>query len=180
MCKFWSSTDEVSKFIHQVHISLLKNNKRQLIWDCSTFENECEIWHLRLFHFSFSSLLSTIPPNPIFLLLFLPICSQGQTFAGLFLYIEPHKEVHTCVRVNFLVFLVVRLAQPKDLWTGGWGKLWNLVVCTWLTECVNIYQRSRCVSWCRTGDPGTQGCTAGKQLSQDCSQPVWSTSHCIT
>ena len=90
------------------------------------------MWDVRLFHFSFSSLLSIIPPNPIFFLLFfslfLPICSQGQTFSGpFFLYIEPHKEVHTCVLANFLVFLVVRLARPKDLWTGGWGKLWNLL-----------------------------------------------------
>lgn len=46
------------------------------------------------------------------------------------------------VRVNCLVLLLLRLAQSKHLWTGGWGKLWNLAVCTWLAKCVIIYRCS--------------------------------------
>lgn len=69
------------------------------------------MWDVRLFHFSFSSLLSTIPPNPIFFLLFfslfLPICSQGQTFSGPFFYILNHTKKFT------LVF-----------WPISWYSLW--------------------------------------------------------
>lgn len=42
-------------------------------------------------------------------------------------YISNHTEKFTRVLDNFLVFLALRLVQPKDLWTGGWGKLWNLL-----------------------------------------------------
>lgn len=64
------------------------------------------MWNLTFerFHFSFSSLLSTIPPNPIsFLLffpLFLPICSQGQTFSrsdllwAVFIYRTTQRSSH--------------------------------------------------------------------------------------
>lgn len=29
--------------------------------------------------------------------------------------------------------------SQRILWTAVWGKLWNLIVCTWLPECVIIY-----------------------------------------
>lgn len=70
-------------------------------------------------------------------------------FSPFLLKVRPlYRTTQRCshgVLASFLVFLVVRLAQPKDLRTGGWGKLWNLVVCTGLAEWVNIYQRSRCI-----------------------------------
>lgn len=101
---------------------------------------------LRFLHFSFLSSCSfahlqvSLLPS-FFPLLFLPVCSQGQTYSKMFLCIEPHKEDHTCTLANFLLALVMRLAQPMVFWAGGWGKLWNSVVCTWLAGCVNIYTR---------------------------------------
>lgn len=120
-----------------------------------------------IFFFTFPQVFSLLLlPRPVFFFLFLPvfflsICSQGQTFSTLFFNVPNHmkRATYTCVLAHFLVSLVMRLAQPKDLGTGGWGKLWNLVVCPWLAECVNIYRCSRCMSGAE--DPGTHGYTAG-------------------
>lgn len=91
--------------------------------------------NLRFFTFFLLKSSLSLMPKSVFLLLFsllcLPICSQGQTYSK--------KEDHLCTLANFLLALASRLAQPMDLWAGGWGKLWNSVVCTRLAGCVNIY-----------------------------------------